>query len=150
MSTKLGNVANIDISGLTLLENKKLFFVNNGFTLSLYVDQDSDNDILFPNKSGVIALVDDIYILESTGTEIHFDRRREYGTATASESSDFTSDFTESKKGIVQKIYHNNSSEPTFPISWVKLQGDYEINELNIIYAVWAGDVRVEYWIIKG
>jgi hypothetical protein len=61
-----------------------------------------------------------------------------------------TENLTGAKLGLIQKIYHNDVSEPTYPAGWV-LMGDaiYFTSTLNIIYAEWAGGTRVEYWYVQ-
>ena len=51
--------------------------------------------------------------------------------------------------GIVQKIYHQQGTVPTFPAGWVLLRGSYSTTLLNIIYCEWVSGTRVEYWIIN-
>lgn len=91
-----------------------------------------------------------IQLIETTGTDIRFDVRREYGLATVPETAGFTLNAMNARKGIIQKIYHANAVAPVFPVDWVKLNGFYTVGVLNIIYAVWAGGSRVEYWVVKG
>lgn len=51
--------------------------------------------------------------------------------------------------GIIQKIYHQDTTTPTFPAGWVLLNGIYSTTLLNIIYAEYVSATRVEYWIIN-
>jgi hypothetical protein len=53
------------------------------------------------------------------------------------------------KIGNVQKMYHQSLTAPTVPGSWVLLAGEYVTGELNIIYAEWIENGRVEYWITQ-
>jgi hypothetical protein len=59
-------------------------------------------------------------------------------------------DLTGAKLGVIQKIYSNAATEPTYGAGWV-LMGDgiYFTSILNIIYAEWAGGSRVEYWYVQ-
>jgi hypothetical protein len=83
-------------------------------------------------------------------TNITFDSPIIYGTSTIPFTGNFTSDLTNSRYSIVQKIYHMSSVAPTFPIGWIRIgRGTYALGSLNIIYAEWAGGSRVEYWIIQ-
>jgi hypothetical protein len=83
-------------------------------------------------------------------SNISFDYPMIYGTPTIPLTSNFTSDLSNSRYSIVQKIYHNNTVAPTFPVGWVRIgRGTYALNMLNIIYAEWAGGSRVEYWITQ-
>jgi len=65
-------------------------------------------------------------------------------------TGNITENLTGAKLGLIQKIYHNDVSEPTYPSGWV-LMGDaiYFTSTLNIIYAEWAGGTRVEYWYVQ-
>ena len=73
-----------------------------------------------------------------------------YFSPTAASTTNINSSLTNAKYGVVQKIYHNHSSAPTFPAGWVRLgTTEYETNALNVIYAEWCGGTRVEYWITQ-
>jgi hypothetical protein len=89
-------------------------------------------------------------VTETTGTVISFTAPTIYNTAIAPATGNITNNLTGAKVGIVQKIYHNHSSEPGYPTGWVPVGGAYTPNALNIIYAEFAKGTRVEYWIIKG
>lgn len=120
----------------------------------------------FPNNSGTIALLSDIPSLSgyalttdllnytqitiaSTGVSIAFDRTRIYNLPASVGTGNITGNLTGAKIGIVQKIYHQQGTTPTFPAGWVKLSGNYSTTLLNIIYAEWVTGTRVEYWIIN-
>tara|TARA_R110002126_G_scaffold116875_3_gene256503 strand:- start:4384 stop:7092 length:2709 start_codon:yes stop_codon:yes gene_type:complete len=83
-------------------------------------------------------------VIDFSGLTYHFD------AVSPSSSTGFTSDLTGAKVGLIQKIYSNHTSEPTYPAGWV-LMGDaiYFTSTLNIIYAEWAGGTRVEYWYVQ-
>lgn len=85
----------------------------------------------------------------STGAVINFERLRIYASSATPLTANITNDLTSAKLGIVQKIYHNHSVAPTFPGGWVRIGGEYKVNQLNIIYAEWSGISRVEYWIAQ-
>jgi hypothetical protein len=87
--------------------------------------------------------------LQKTGTEISFITTDIYGTFTIPDSDNITVNLTDAKLGIVQKMYHKNATEPTFPTGFVKLNGDYIPDSKNIIYFEFSEDERVEYWIIN-
>jgi hypothetical protein len=86
----------------------------------------------------------------TTGSVITFDTAKIFNTFTTPTTADITNDLTSAKIGVVQKIYSNKAVEPTYPLGWVKLGGDYTPSVVNIIYAEWSEGSRVEYWIIKG
>lgn len=85
----------------------------------------------------------------TTGAVISFANPQVYNTYTTPTSSNITNDLTGAKIGIVQKIYSNKATEPTYPAGWVKLSGTYTNSVTNIIYAEWCEGSRVEYWIVK-
>lgn len=88
-------------------------------------------------------------ILE-TGTNIDFKSRKIYNAPTAPSSDNFTDNLIGANLGVIQKIYHQNTVAPTFPAGWVKVtDGVYFPNQLNTIFAEWAGGTRVEYWVIQ-
>lgn len=84
----------------------------------------------------------------STGTVIAFTSSLIYNSPSSPATGNITDDLTGAKIGIIQKIYHNDSTTPSFPAGWVRLgQGAYLTSNLNIIYAEWVSGTRVEYWI---
>jgi hypothetical protein len=86
----------------------------------------------------------------ATTTTINFTGQTIYYDAGTPATGNISEDLTGAKLGLIQKIYHNDSSEPTYPAGWV-LMGDaiYFTSTLNIIYAEWAGGTRVEYWYVQ-
>jgi hypothetical protein len=86
----------------------------------------------------------------STGTVISFTSSLIYNSPSSPATANITDDLTGANIGIIQKIYHNHSSAPTFPAGWVKLGTTvYGLSSLNIIYAEWVSGTRVEYWIAR-
>lgn len=86
----------------------------------------------------------------TTGAVISFAVPQVYNSVASPTSSNITNDLTGARIGVVQKIFHNNSSAPTFPAGWVKLgTGSYVNSTLNIIYCEWVSGSRVEYWITQ-
>lgn len=85
-----------------------------------------------------------------TGTIISFTRNQVYNSIGSPATGNITDDLSNARIGIVQKIYHNSGTSPTFPASWVRLgSGNYVVSTLNIIYAEWVSGTRVEYWIVQ-
>lgn len=108
-----------------------------------------------PEASQTFATVTDLALkaniaTPSTGVLITFETNKIFNLPTAPATGNITNDLTGAKIGIVQKIYHNNSSAPTFPGGWVNIGGTYTNSVLNIIFAEWVEGSRVEYWIVKG
>jgi hypothetical protein len=85
---------------------------------------------------------------QSTG-DINFSTPRVYGTESSPVTGNLTHDLTNARLGFVQKIYHEDSAEPTYPSGWVKIAGEYVADELNLIFAEFCGSGRVEYFIIN-
>jgi hypothetical protein len=92
-------------------------------------------------------------VIQTTGTTISFDKRKVYNTASTPGTSNVTTITTGAKLGTIQKIYHNNTIAPTFfngVTPWTLIgDGVYMVNILNIIYAEWCGNGRIEYWITQ-
>ncbi len=86
----------------------------------------------------------------TTGTVINFTSLKIWNTPSSPATGNITVDLTGAQLGYIQKIYHNNSSSPTFPSGWVRLgTNTYTTSTLNIIYAEWVSGTRVEYWIVR-
>lgn len=90
------------------------------------------------------------YTVAATGAVISFANPQIYNTASVPATGNLTSDLTDARIGIVQKIYHNSSIAPSTPAIWVLIgEGFYVPDTLNIIYAEWCDNTRVEYWITQ-
>ena len=89
-------------------------------------------------------------VTTATTTTINFTGQTIYYNSTSPATGNITGNLTSANLGLIQKIYHNDTSEPTYPAGWV-LMGDaiYFTSTLNIIYAEWAGGTRVEYWYVQ-
>lgn len=87
---------------------------------------------------------------QATTSEIIFSSPLIWEDYYTPKTGNITADLTDARLGVVQKIYHEDGSEPTFPAGWVLIgSGTYDTTVLNIIYAEWVGDSRVEYWIVQ-
>jgi len=85
-----------------------------------------------------------------TGITIHFSARTIFNLPDSPASGNISGDTTNAKFGMVQKIYHESSIEPTFQSNWKLIgEGVYFTNQLNIIYAEYITNSRIEYWIIQ-
>ena len=91
----------------------------------------------------------EVQAVAATGTVIAFTASTIYNTPASPATGNITNDLTAAKIGIVQKLYHNHTTAPTFPAGWVLIGGAYATGEINIIYAEWVTGTRVEYWIIQ-
>ena len=88
--------------------------------------------------------------IPATGNQIDFSLPKIFNLPTSPGSGNITDDLDNAKIGIVQKIYHQKGTVPTFPAGWVLIgTGTYSTTLLNIIYAEWVTETRVEYWIIN-
>lgn len=88
--------------------------------------------------------------VSATTTTVDFTAPKIFHKYTNQATGNISEDLTGAKIGITQKIYHNDSVEPTYPAGWV-LMGDgvYFTSILNIIYCEWAEGSRVEYWYVQ-
>lgn len=86
----------------------------------------------------------------ATGTAIDFATEKIFNSPASPATGNITDTLTAARTGIIQKIYHNAGSAPTFPAGWVRLgTGAYVTSALNIIFAEWVSGTRVEYWITQ-
>ncbi len=127
----IGDILDVDLTGLQ--EGDVLYY--NGATDPMWVPISiNELDKVTPN----------------TGTVVNFVSRQIFNTDTSPATGNIIDNLMSAKLGVVQKIYHNDSSTPTVPAGWVLLgTGVYVINVLNIIYAEWTSGTRVEYWIVQ-
>jgi hypothetical protein len=87
---------------------------------------------------------------QASGNDIFFTNSEVYGSATTPITGDLLQPGAAFDSiGVVQKIYHQQGTTPTFPSGWVLLSGAYSTTLLNIIYAEWCSSTRVEYRIIS-
>jgi hypothetical protein len=90
----------------------------------------------------------DVYPVQRTGVAISFDAFAYYNTSVSPGTGNITENLT-GAKNLIQKIYHEDSAEPTYPAGWTAFgDGTYIPDRLNIIYAEYTG-AGVEYWIIQ-
>jgi hypothetical protein len=86
----------------------------------------------------------------TTGAVISFATPQVYNSIASPSSSNITYDLTGARIGVVQKIYHNAGTAPTFPAgSVLRGTGSYVTSTLNIIYLEWSVGTTVEYWITQ-
>ena len=104
-------------------------------------------DALYATISN-LALKQD-FATATTGAVISFSVPQVYNSVASPTASNITDSLGTAKIGIVQKIYSNKATEPTYPAGWVKLSGTYTNSVTNIIYCEWCEGSRVEYWIVK-
>lgn len=95
----------------------------------------------------VITLKNGLPSADTTGTAIAFATPQIYGTPGSPESGNITLVTTGLVKGMVQILYHDNGTEPTYPAEFVKLSGTYSTTVLNIIYMHAISAARIEYTI---
>jgi hypothetical protein len=119
------------------------------------------SELTFEDLDGnFIKIYQDLYVhdqflieqntaIQATGTLIDFEVRKIFNTSLIPATGNITNDLTDPKLGVIQKIYHQDSSVPTFPAGWFLMDGVYMINSLNIIYAEFSESTRVEYRIVN-
>lgn len=88
------------------------------------------------------------WTVQQTGTTIYFDDPYVYNTRSAPASGNLSVDYTGAKLGITQKVYHQDSVEPTIPGTWLpaKENDDYLVDNLNVLYVEYIGSNQAEYW----
>jgi len=88
--------------------------------------------------------------LTASSIVIAFTNSTIYNSSTSPGTSSITENLTGAKIGIVQKIYHQWTTAPSFPVNWTKLgTGVYSTASMNRIYAEWVGGTSSEYWIVQ-
>ena len=86
----------------------------------------------------------------TTGAVVSFVNPQVYNSIASPSSSNITFDLTGARIGVVQKMYHNAGTAPTFPAGAVlRGTGTYATGVLNIIYLEWSVGTTVEYWITQ-
>ena len=135
----------LDVNGKTKTIN---FQMTSGATAGYVLTSDSSGNASWQSVSGGTGGVPES--TTATTTTINFTGQTIYYNATTPGTGNITENLTGSKLGLIQKIYHNDVAEPTYPAGWV-LMGDaiYFTSTLNIIYAEWAFGSRVEYWYVQ-
>jgi hypothetical protein len=89
---------------------------------------------------------------QTTGTSIDFVSEKVYNTATSPGTGDITVSQTNAVLGVIQKLYHNSGSAPSFSgVSDIQIMGTgtYTTSVINVIYTEWTETDRVEYWITQ-
>ena len=121
------------------------FQMTNGATNGYVLTSDGSGNATWQVSSGGGSSV-----TTATTTTINFTGQTIYYNSTSPATGNIINNLTSANLGLIQKIYHNDTSEPTYPAGWV-LMGDaiYFTSTLNIIYAEWAGGTRVEYWYVQ-
>lgn len=115
--------------------------------------EDLDNNFIkiYQDLYTVIQLVGEreAYV-QATGSVIDFTLPKVFNLPFSAETANLTNNLVGAKIGIIQKIYHKHTSAPAVPDGWVLIgKNRYSTTQLNIIYAEWVEETRVEYWIIN-
>jgi len=132
----------VDVSGKTKTTTFQMTSgANNGYVLT----SDGSGNATWQAPTGGIGAA-----TTATTTTINFTGQTIYYNSTSPATGNITQNLSSASLGLIQKIYHNDTVEPTYPVGWV-LMGDaiYFTSRLNIIYAEWAGGSRVEYWYVQ-
>ncbi len=135
----------LDVSGKTKTIE---FQMTSGATAGYVLTSDASGNASWQSVSGGTGGVPEA--TTATTTTINFTGQTIYYNATTPGTGNISQNLTGAKLGLIQKIYHNDVAEPTYPAGWV-LIGDtiYFTSTLNIIYAEWATGSRVEYWYVQ-
>jgi len=87
--------------------------------------------------------------VQRTGTNVAYDRSV-YNARSTPGQGNITESSSAGSLGVVNKLYHDDTTEPSYPASWIHV-GDsvYVTDVLNIIYFEWVSSSEVEYWIAQ-
>ena len=86
----------------------------------------------------------------ATGNLVSYVAPTIYNTFDVPTSGNLTDTLANAQLGVVQKIYHFDSVEPAVPAHWVRIGFvPYQPNFLNLIFAEYVGNGRVEYWVMQ-
>lgn len=88
---------------------------------------------------------------QRTGTALYFDRDAYYGNLNDEQVGNISVSFEGANLGVVAVLFHNNSSEPTYPASFIKsaTSGDYVNSVVNYIFCIYLGTSSVLYSITQ-
>lgn len=119
---------------------------------SAATELDFIGDGVSANNSGdqVTISIPGAGVTTATTNTIDFTTRKVYYTDSSPTSGTMSADFTNAKLGVVQKIYHNDTSLTLDGgATWVLMGDAVYLSGLNIVYAEWTGGTRIEYWITQ-
>ena len=129
---------------------------NDGVLISAAaVEFNFTGDSVTASNVGSVVTVD---VIETSVTEVvsntvDFTSRKIYGVYNSPVSGTMSANLVGAKKGIIQKIYHDDSiGTLTFDpgATWILVgDGVYFNGEYNVIYAEWIGGTKIEYWILQ-
>jgi hypothetical protein len=85
--------------------------------------------------------------IPSTGSSIHFDRRRIYGVFTPITGNIILGSAETAKLGMEQIVKHNQGTEPIFDTPFKKLSGVYVPGMTNYIRMTYLGENEILYTI---
>ena len=118
-----------------------------GNTRASYVETTLDIAILGIND--IDGLPEALYPESKTANEVTFAAPAFHGDVTPL-TGNITHDLTGANAGVEATIYHNDTTEPTYPAEWVKLgSGAYANSVLNTIIARYINSSRIEYVITQ-
>lgn len=126
-------------ASITTPAQAMIVYNSSDLTLSVYNGSSWDSYMKMPKQVTGVAIVFDEPLIFNTPASP--------GTGNITQTPG-SPNFV-GKLGVIQKIYHNSGTAPTFPTGWVLLRGSYTTSTLNIIYAEYVSATRIEYWIIN-
>lgn len=85
----------------------------------------------------------------TTGTAVAFAVPQIYGTPGSPETGNITLTTTGLIVGVIQKMYHNIGTAPTFGAEFVRISGNYVESTLNIIHFEAYSTSRIEYTVTQ-
>jgi len=84
-----------------------------------------------------------------SGTEVTFTADKFYGTTDTPETGNITATLTGAKLGVTVCVIHQTGSEPTYPVTFIKVGGSYDSAKLNYIYIQYIDDTHQLYSIVN-
>lgn len=136
-----------DVDGNLAWQNSTLFR-----TVINTVANTANRRYTFFDKDYIVA--DDatklnISVSVTSGTVIRFTTDLIYGTTSAPETGNITSDTTGAQSGVTGIIIHNSGTAPTFSAAFKKLSGSgsYVTGTLNYIYCTYIDSTHIIYSI---
>lgn len=88
---------------------------------------------------------------QRSGNHLLFDTDSIYNTIASPGNGNITVDFSDAALGATVFMIHESASEPTYPISFQRLEssGIYSPNEINYYFFLYIGTSKVLYRIDK-
>lgn len=100
-------------------------------------------------KADLTAVSNGLAAVDTTGTAIAFAIPQFYASSGTPATGNVTLVTTGLVKGMLQVLFHDDSSEPTWPAAFVRKTGFYIPNTLNTIYMHAISATEIHYFIFQ-